>query len=492
MSTTTARGHLRWLRLGAVATVALLANPGPVRAAEAQAPAAEVKVAPQAEIKRLRQEIEALRQSPDAPPEWKELMAISEEVSQLQAQNRKATEPLWERRSKLEGTKAVGEWRQRVMALDERLRRLLVEDNGRTREAGRKLYTARHQELSTRAPAATPAARQLGFDVLSYPRIDGSTSAHPLAVLIACHCLDAPYEWSERRPAGSFYEYGGIRGGVVDGGGPLVDGFREPEFYLLEYTLQARTTGPGLAPDRLAVIINRLLTTNAATHEAYVNLIEGRSDVGLLARPPSPDELKLAIEKNVALDAVACALDAFVFLVHEENPVTNLTSAQIRDIYTGGIKGWQEVGGREDTITAYQREANSGSQELMRDRVMKDLRFAAPEKGRRARQLILQGMGGPYLALQRDKNGLAYSVYYYEHFMAGSSYTRLLAVDGVEPNFETIRTRKYPYTAPVLAVTRGDLDPAAPAARWRAWLLSAEGQAVVRESGYVPVAAAKP
>ena len=76
--------------------------------------------------------------------------------------------------------------------------------------------------------------------------------------------------------------------------------------------------------------------------------------------------------------------------------------------------------------------------------------------------------------------------------MAGSAYTRNLAVDGVEPTFETIRDRKYPYAAEVLVVTRKGMDPAAPAARWRAWLMSPEGQAVVRESGYVPIAAARP
>jgi ABC-type phosphate transport system substrate-binding protein len=489
---TASRTHLRGRPLGAAAILALLAGAHLAFPAEPQAQAAQAKADPQEEIKLLRQEMKALEQSPDAPPEWQELQAVTGKLNEIEAQKTKEVRPLRERFDELGGTEAARKWRERIQAVSQRLVRLIEEENGRTREAGRKLFEARHQELTTLAPADTPAARQLGFDVLSYPRVDGSTSGHPLAVLIACRCLGAHYEWFGRSQARSSNRRGGFIGGGFEGGGPLVSGSREwePEFYLLEYTLQARSAGP--APDRLAVIINRLLTTNAATHEAYVNLIEGRSDIGLLARPPSPDELNLAREKNVALDAVACALDAFVFLVHQDNPVTNLTTAQIRDIYTGKIKGWREVGGRDAEITAYQREANSGSQELMRDRVMKDLPFAVPADSPGAPRLIQQGMGGPYLALRGNKHGLAYSVYYYEHFMAGSSYTRVLAVDGVEPSFETIRARKYPYTAAVLVVTRSDLDPAAPAARWRAWLLTAEGQAVVRESGYVPVVATKP
>jgi ABC-type phosphate transport system substrate-binding protein len=95
-------------------------------------------------------------------------------------------------------------------------------------------------------------------------------------------------------------------------------------------------------------------------------------------------------------------------------------------------------------------------------------------------------MSGVYLELSSDKVGLGYSVYYYERFMARSPRTRVISVDGIEPTFETIRDRKYPYTCDVLVVTRKGLDETAPARRLRDWLRSPEGQAVVRESGYVP------
>lgn len=107
----------------------------------------------------------------------------------------------------------------------------------------------------------------------------------------------------------------------------------EPEAVLMEFTLHAKADGA--ASERLAVMINQLLATNASTHQAYINLIEGRSDIGLLARTPSSDELELARTKSVGLEATPCALDAFVFLVNRANPVRNLTSQQIRDIYSG-------------------------------------------------------------------------------------------------------------------------------------------------------------
>ena len=72
--------------------------------------------------------------------------------------------------------------------------------------------------------------------------------------------------------------------------------------------------------------------------------------------------------------------------------------------------------------------------------------------------------------------------------MAGSPNTKLMAVDGVLPSYDTIRARRYPYVTEVYVVTRKGLKADSGPAKLKAWLLSAEGQAVVRESGYVPLA----
>jgi phosphate transport system substrate-binding protein len=215
-------------------------------------------------------------------------------------------------------------------------------------------------------------------------------------------------------------------------------------------------------------------------------LIEGRSDIGLLARPPSSAELELSRAKSVDLEFTPCALDAFVFLVNKANPVRNLTRKQIQDIYSGKITTWESVGG-SGRITAYQREENSGSQQLMNKLVMKDVPLYDPKDYKDGPQLIGQIMSSTFLSLTSDEHAIGYSVYYYEHFMSGSPRTRTIAVDGVEPNSETIGKRKYPYLCEVLVVTRKGLGHDAPAAKLRAWLLSPEGQSVVRASGYVPL-----
>ena len=369
-----------------------------------------------------------------------------------------------------------------------RLRMLNAEDFKLTKDDGRRLFQTRHEDLARLAPGETPKLRELMLDVLTYPRMDGSTSTQPLASLIACRCLGAKHAWLGREQA--------LPKKSIDPTSPRSElelffepEFRrsEPELELLEFTLRAHAET--LAEQRLAAIINALLATNASTHEAYENLIQGASEIGLLARRPSDDETALARMKGVELEVLPCALDAFVFMVHRDNPVHNLTTAQIRDIYSGKINNWNGVGAKGSPITAFQREENSGSQELMRSLVMKATPLAKPTgRYQSAPGLIGRLMSSTFLELTYNKDGIGYSVYYYERYMSGSPRTRVIAVDGVEPTPETIANRKYPFVSEVFVVTRADLPPAAPARRLRDWLLSPEGQAVVRESGYVPLA----
>jgi phosphate transport system substrate-binding protein len=437
-------------------------------------------------IKRLENEIAALRNSSDAPAAWKEMLKVESQLAQTKRQHWNEQQPLRAKLSELSQARDARAWDDRVTQLEERLKALQAQDFKLTKDAGLGMFKTRHAELTQLAPTQTPELRGLGLNVLTYPIMDGSTSTQPLAVLMACRCFGAEYGWVGREQALSRRSGHDFASRVND-----LDQFdqrdfpSEPELELLEFTLRAQTNSP--AEQRLARIINGLLAANASTHQAYVNLIEGRSDIGLLARPPSTDELQLAEKQGVQLDTACCALDAFVFLVNEKNLVRNLTTGQIREIYSGKLRNWRSIGGSDSPITAYQREENSGSQELMRTLVMKELPLQKPAgKFEYAPQLVGHLMSSTFLQLTNDEEGIGYSVYYYERFMSGSPRTRTIAVDGVQPDYDSIRERKYPFLSEVLVVTRKGLAANSPAKRLRDWLLSSEGQAVVRESGYVP------
>ena len=292
---------------------------------------------------------------------------------------------------------------------------------------------------------------ELDFTVESYPKVDGSTSAHPLAVLIACKILNVNYSWSD---VNWFFP-----GGIVKR--RLSPDWMVGKQYIASYI------------DEYVV--------HHGTHDAYVNLINKTADVILVARSPSPDEISLAKNQSVELVVKPVALDAFVFLLHENNSINSLSIKQIQDIYTGIIVNWSDVGGNTSDIHAYQRERNSGSQELMDSLVIGDLEMIdAPE-------MILYGMMGPINRLDSDVNGIGYSVYFFKEFMTYGANIKTCAINGIIPNYENISTKTYPLTAEVYVVIRTDLETTGNAYKLRDWLLGENGQSIVQESGYVPM-----
>jgi phosphate transport system substrate-binding protein len=307
------------------------------------------------------------------------------------------------------------------------------------------------------SPTDIPAMRSA--IVANYPSVDGSTTTGPLARLLACDLLAVPCVWSAPASANTERTY---------------------------------------VPDPKAAVPSQAASTItgikfSTTHNAYVNLIEGKTDVLLEARLPSPDELAEASAKGVELETHAFALDAFVFLVNADNLTENMTLATLRDIYAGKITTWSgasiDLGDPAAQIHAYQREPNSGSQELMKQMVMGTTPMVnAPE-------MVVQTMVGPYNALGGnpvtgaggDRLGLGFSVYYYAAVMFSNPQVKMIGVDGVKPTSATISSRAYPLAAEVYVVTRKDAAAGSPALEYRDWLLSPDGQRVVKQTGYVSV-----
>ena len=196
--------------------------------------------------------------------------------------------------------------------------------------------------IKSSSPLQTVPANSRSIDISqiaaqNYPRVDGSTSAHPLQIMLACRILRVPCVWHE--------------GDVFD---PTRRMIPDPEFI------------------RSAELTEKIIgIQHHGTHDGYMNLIHGDADIILVARPPSQDELHAAQLRGVDLEVTPIALDAFVFLVNKENPVEDLTLENIRASYTGEITHWSELGGNVVEIHTYQRNRNSGSQELMEKLVMR-------------------------------------------------------------------------------------------------------------------------
>lgn len=226
-----------------------------------------------------------------------------------------------------------------------------------------------------------------------------------------------------------------------------------------------------------------LYVLHTKTHNAYVNLINGRADI-IFVTAPSEEELQLAGEAGVELEIYPVVKEAFVFLVNEQNPVKGLTGQQILDIYSGKLTNWSEAGGENQEIRAYQRPVNSGSQSGMLSLVMKDTPLMdAPSHYRYGE---MDGLVEAISSYDNAEYAIGYSYYYYVSSMYFRKGVRLLAIDGVVPETASIQDGSYPYTTAYYAVIKNS-EPEGSSARMLLNWIERVGNQSAETAGYVPL-----
>jgi len=220
------------------------------------------------------------------------------------------------------------------------------------------------------------------------------------------------------------------------------------------------------------------------TTQSFRNLAAGLCDI-LIVSEPTPEVFEELAAQGFELDMAPIALDALAFIVNASNPVDSLTVEQVQRIYTGRITNWREVGGDDVEIVAFQRNPEAGSQVLMEKLVMDGLNMAqAPTQT----FMTAFGMGELITAIQGfdgSANAIGYTVFYYAGDMQMAEGLKIIAVGGISPGAETIRSGAYPFLNPYYVVIGAHEPEDSPARIMYNWLLSDEGQRLVGLEGYV-------
>lgn len=202
------------------------------------------------------------------------------------------------------------------------------------------------------------------------------------------------------------------------------------------------------------------------TKGAYKAIVDGDSDI-IFCASPSKEQLSYAKQHDIELELIPIGLEAFVFIENIENPVNDLSIKQIKDIYSGKITNWKNVGGENRLIAAWQRAEGSGSQTAF-------LNFMNGTETKPNPVGLL--FGSP----------LGYSFRYYVEGLTKNENVKMISLNGITPTKENIQNGTYPVSSYFYAIYRKN-DKSENIEKIITWILSPEGQQIISDNGYIPL-----
>lgn len=215
------------------------------------------------------------------------------------------------------------------------------------------------------------------------------------------------------------------------------------------------------------------------TSIGYTRLFNKEIDIFFGAKP-SKAQLDEAKELGVELDYTPIGKEAFVFFVNQKNPISNLTSQQIKDIYHGDILNWKELNGKNHDIIAFQRPERSGSQAMMNS-FMGNVSLKEP-----LTYEMVSAMSGIIEEVAEYKNEEGAIGYTFKYFLEGLNQednVKILSIDNIYPTSENIKNQSYPLSTYLYCVTLKS-NQKENVKKLKEYLLSRQGQYIIEQTGY--------
>ncbi len=204
-------------------------------------------------------------------------------------------------------------------------------------------------------------------------------------------------------------------------------------------------------------------------------LVDGISDIAMSSRELKEEEKEKLRKKRMEAKGHIVAWDGIAPIVHPSNPVKNLTIAQLKDIYTGKVTDWKAVGGKKGPIIVLSRDTSSGTHEVWSEMVLNQEPVLAAAQIRATSEAVLDSVANNPNAIGYD--GIDY--------VEGNASVKSVSVDGVKASAAAISERSYKIARPIYMFTRG--NPNALVVEFLEFVLSSEGQALVKEAKFAPV-----
>ncbi|MCA1827008.1 MAG: phosphate ABC transporter substrate-binding protein, partial [Myxococcales bacterium] len=243
----------------------------------------------------------------------------------------------------------------------------------------------------------------------------------------------------------------------------------------------SNTIGTELAPALVEAFVKHSKTSfsidTTGTVTAFPMMAAGRCDVGMLSRPMSDEDRKtFAVDLRAPATEHVIGLDGIAVVVHPNNRIRSLEIEQIRAIFTGEIRDWEAVGGASGPIDVYARDTGSSTWDTFRHLVL-DSRKLSPA----VHQIADSNQLSDKVATEPNAIGFVGLV-----FIRSAN---AVAVGATVPSPFTVADESYPLTRRLYFYTLP--KPASTVVTdFVTFVLSPEGQEVVRQKGFVDLSIA--
>lgn len=194
---------------------------------------------------------------------------------------------------------------------------------------------------------------------------------------------------------------------------------------------------------------------------------KGLVEIGNTGRPLKPGELKYG------LLSFPFAIDGVAVIVNPANPIQQLSSQQVIDIYSGKITNWKSLGGEDRQINIFTRDEASGTRSVF----VKKLLSKSPVS---AQANVVPSNGAMKTAIARDPGAIGYSSVGYI-----DQTVKAPILDNVLPTNEACASGEYPVVRKLYMNTKG--QPQGLTQAFIDYIYGPDGAEFIREAGYIPV-----
>ncbi|MBN1493139.1 MAG: phosphate ABC transporter substrate-binding protein [Candidatus Omnitrophica bacterium] len=203
-------------------------------------------------------------------------------------------------------------------------------------------------------------------------------------------------------------------------------------------------------------------------------LVSGTCDIADCSRPLKDKEIDEALAKGIKPKPHIVAMDGIAVVVNKSNNLKEISSDDLKAIYTGDISNWSEVGGSDAGIVVVSRDTSSGTYEAFNELALKKAKVRPDALLQASNKAVLQ-------TVVQTPNAIGY---------IGMGYlddsVNALVVEGVFPTKDTVLTKEYPISRPLYMYTDG--EPKGQLKKYLDYVKSVEGQKLVESQGFVGIA----